>query len=47
MFRTGNEGIQIRAATYDTGLELWALKGSNASDLSKRPRLKIIYTNKK
>jgi hypothetical protein len=42
-----NEGIQIRSGAYDTGLELWALKGSNASDPSKRPRLKIIYTNKK
>jgi hypothetical protein len=42
-----NEGIQIRAGAYDTGLELWALKGTNASDPSKRPRLKIIYTNKK
>lgn len=42
-----NEGIQIRSGAYDTGLELWALKGSNATDPSKRPRLKIIYTNKK
>jgi hypothetical protein len=42
-----NEGIRIRSGAYDTGLELWALKGSNASDPSKRPRLKIIYTNKK
>ena len=42
-----NEGIQIRAGAYDTGLELWALKASNAADPSKRPRLKIIYTNKK
>ena len=42
-----NEGIQIRSGTYDTGLELWTLKGSNASEPSKRPRLKIIYTNKK
>jgi hypothetical protein len=42
-----NEGIQIRSGAYDTGLELWALKGTNASDPSKRPRLKIIYTNKK
>jgi|ERR1035437_2313013 hypothetical protein len=42
-----NEGIQVRAGTYDTGLELWALKGTKAADPSKRPRLKIIYTNKK
>ena len=42
-----NEGIQIRSGTYDTGLELWALKGSNAADRSVRPRLKIIYTYKK
>jgi TGF-beta propeptide len=42
-----NEGIQVRAGAYDTGLELWALKGSKAADPSKRPRLKIIYTNKK
>jgi hypothetical protein len=42
-----NEGIQIRSGSYDTGLELWALKGSNALTLLVRPRLKIIYTNKK
>ena len=42
-----NEGIQIKSGAYDTGLELWALKGSSAADPSKRPRLKIIYTNKK
>jgi hypothetical protein len=42
-----NEGIQIKADTYGTGLDLWVLKGSKASDPSKRPRLKIIYTNKK
>jgi hypothetical protein len=42
-----NEGIQVRASVYDTGLETWALKGSNAADRSLRPRLKIIYTNTK
>lgn len=42
-----NNGIQIKASTFAEGLELWALKGSGASDLSKRPRLKIIYTNSK
>jgi hypothetical protein len=42
-----NEGIEIKANTYGTGMELWALKGSNATDKTKRPRLKIIYTNKK
>jgi hypothetical protein len=42
-----NEGIQVRSGAYDTGLELWALKSSNAVDPSTRPRLKIIYTNKK
>jgi hypothetical protein len=42
-----NEGIQIRSASYYDGLELWTLKSSNAADRSVRPRLKIIYTNKK
>ena len=42
-----NEGIQIKASTDDMGLELWTLKGSNSADPAKRPRLKIIYTNKK
>jgi len=42
-----NEGIQIKSGSYDTGVELWALKGSNAADHTLRPRLKIIYTNKK
>ncbi|MDR3610619.1 MAG: DNRLRE domain-containing protein [Ignavibacteriaceae bacterium] len=41
-----NYGMEIRASVYDTGVELWTLKGSNA-DPSKRPRLKIIYTNNK
>jgi hypothetical protein len=41
-----NYGIQVKASTYDTGMELWALKGSNAADPAVRPRLNIIYTNK-
>lgn len=42
-----NDGIQIKTSTDDMGVDLWALKGSSAADKSKRPRLKIIYTNKK
>jgi hypothetical protein len=42
-----NYGVQIRAGAYTSGLELWTLKGSTAADASKRPRLKIIYTNNK
>ncbi len=39
-----NQGLQIVPAGLIEGLELFILEGSNALDLSKRPRLKITYT---
>lgn len=41
-----NKGIQIEPSNYTEGVELWTIYGSKATDLTKRPRLKITYTNK-
>lgn len=38
-----NHGLTIIPAGLVEGLELFMLKGSNAADYSKRPRLKITY----
>ena len=42
-----NLGIQIEPTNYSEGADLWAIYGSKAFDHTKRPRLKITYTNKK
>lgn len=42
-----NQGIIITPQDGLSGMEIFALKGSNASDAAKRPRLKILYTTKK
>jgi hypothetical protein len=39
-----NYGLLIRSQSYIEGLELFAIKGSNAPLLSERPRLKIVFT---
>lgn len=39
-----NQGLQIVPAGLIEGLELFILEGSDAVDISKRPRLKITYT---
>lgn len=41
-----NHGILLRAGSNFDGVDLFAIKGSNAAPV-ERPRLKIIYTNKK
>jgi hypothetical protein len=41
-----NMGIQIQPSDYTEGVDLWTIYGSKATDLTKRPRLKITYTNK-
>jgi hypothetical protein len=41
-----NVGLLIEATSQTEGLELFALKGSNAADRSVRPRLQITYTGK-
>ena len=42
-----NQGLLLEAEGNLLGLELFALKGSNASDLQLRPRLRITYTTRK
>ncbi len=46
-FRENNKGIIIRPGNQFEGLELFALKGSNAPVISVRPRIKIVYSVKK
>ena len=46
VFRNNNNGIIIRPGNQFEGLEKFVLKGSNASDISVRPRIKIVYSVK-
>jgi hypothetical protein len=41
-----NNGILIEPGSPASGLELFALKGSNYAEISERPRLRITYTIK-
>jgi hypothetical protein len=41
-----NNGMLIESGNPASGLELFALKGSNYSEISERPRLRITYTIK-
>ncbi len=41
-----NNGILIESGSPASGLELFALKGSNFAEISERPRLRITYTIK-
>lgn len=42
-----NQGFLIKAASELRGVELFAIKNSNASDLNKRPKLEIVYSRVK
>lgn len=42
-----NNGFIITAGSQNLGIDIFALKGSDASDSSLRPRLEITYTGKK
>ncbi len=42
-----NNGFILAAGSQNLGVDLFALKGSDASDASLRPRLVITYTGKK
>jgi hypothetical protein len=42
-----NEGLLIQVTSQIDGLELFAIKGSNAASRALRPRLQITYTGKK
>jgi hypothetical protein len=39
-----NQGVILRSGNNIEGLELFALKGSNAVNFAERPRIKIVYT---
>ena len=42
-----NEGMLIKASSELRGIEIFAIKGSNAAEISKRPKLEIVYSRKK
>jgi len=42
-----NNGFILTAGSQNLGIDIFALKGSDASDASFRPRLVITYTGKK
>jgi hypothetical protein len=42
-----NQGFLVKAAGEINGVEIFALKGSNAADMTKRPKLEIVYSRKK
>ena len=44
---TTNQGMLITASGELRGVEIFALKGSTAANLSERPKLEIVYTRKK
>ena len=46
-FGLDNQGLLIKASSDLNGVEIFALKGSNASDITKRPKLEIVYSRKK
>jgi hypothetical protein len=45
--RKENYGMLIEAGSPTSGLDLFALKGSDYSNVSERPRLRITYTHQK
>lgn len=42
-----NQGLLIKAGNELSGVEIFAIKGSNAADKSLRPQLEIVYSRKK
>ncbi|MCU0344066.1 MAG: hypothetical protein MUF28_09630 [Ignavibacterium sp.] len=42
-----NQGILIKSTAELTGLEIYAIKGSNAPIIEQRPRLEIVYSRGK
>ena len=42
-----NQGLLISASDKVNGVEIFAIKGSNAASFDERPKLQIIYTSKK
>lgn len=42
-----NQGLLIKTADEISGVDIFALKGSNTADITKRPKLEIVYSRKK
>lgn len=42
--KVSNQGMLIKATGELRGIEIFAIKGSNASNISDRPKLEIVYT---
>jgi hypothetical protein len=42
-----NQGMLIKATSELRGVEIFSVKGSNAADISQRPKLEIVYSRKK
>jgi len=42
-----NQGLLIKSSGELRGVEIFAVKGSNAANLLERPKLEIVYTRKK
>ena len=47
LIESNNQGLLLSASDKLNGVELFAIKGSNAAALAERPNLQIIYTSKK
>lgn len=39
-----NEGMLIKATSESRGIEIFAIKGSNAANISERPKLEIVFS---
>jgi hypothetical protein len=42
-----NQGMLIKTTSELRGVEIFSVKGSNAADISQRPKLEIVYSRKK
>ncbi|HAB53962.1 MAG: hypothetical protein A2315_15800 [Ignavibacteria bacterium RIFOXYB2_FULL_35_12] len=47
LIENNNQGLLLSASDKLNGVELFAIKGSNAAIFTERPKLQIIYTSKK
>ena len=41
-----NEGMLIKATNEPNGVEIFAIKGSNAANVSDRPKLEVVYSKR-
>lgn len=47
LVENNNQGLLVAASDKLNGVEIFAIKGSNAINFDERPKLQIIYTSKK